>query len=41
MAPTAYVLVTAEAGSEEDVSKSLKEIDGVEEVKGVYGVLTL
>jgi len=36
--PTAFVLINTEIGSEADVLKDLKKIEGVEEAKAVYGV---
>jgi DNA-binding Lrp family transcriptional regulator len=36
--PTAFVLVNTEIGSESDVLKELKMIEGVEEATAVYGV---
>jgi len=36
--PIAFVLINAEIGSEEEVLKSLKEVEGVEEAHAVYGV---
>ena len=36
--PIAFVLINAEIGSEEEVLKSLKEVEGVEEAYAVYGV---
>jgi DNA-binding Lrp family transcriptional regulator len=36
--PTAYVLVNTEIGSEADVLKDLKKVEGVEEAFAVYGV---
>lgn len=34
----AYILINCELGSEENVIKELKGIQGVAEVKGVFGV---
>jgi len=36
--PIAFVLINAEIGSEEEVLRSLKEVEGVEEAHAVYGV---
>jgi DNA-binding Lrp family transcriptional regulator len=36
--PTAYVLLNCELGSEEDVIKEVRKIQGVVEVNGIYGV---
>ena len=36
--PTAFVLVNTEIGSEADVLKDLKKVEGVEEAYAVYGV---
>ena len=36
--PTAFVLVNTEIGSESEVLKSLKKVDGVLEAQNVYGV---
>jgi DNA-binding Lrp family transcriptional regulator len=36
--PTAFVLVNTEIGSEADVLKDLKKVEGVEEAFAVYGV---
>lgn len=36
--PTAYVLLNCELGSEEDVIKEVRKIQGVVEVDGIYGV---
>jgi DNA-binding Lrp family transcriptional regulator len=36
--PTAYILVNTEIGSEKQVLKALKKIDGVEEVHNLWGV---
>ncbi|NIR14609.1 Lrp/AsnC family transcriptional regulator [Candidatus Bathyarchaeota archaeon] len=36
--PVAFVLINAEIGSEEEVLKSLKDVEGVEEAYVVYGV---
>jgi DNA-binding Lrp family transcriptional regulator len=35
--PTAFVLINTELGSETDVLKDLKKVEGVEEVFAVYG----
>ncbi len=34
---TAYVLINCELGSEEDIIKQLKALDGVNEVHGTFG----
>ncbi len=34
---TAYVLINCELGSEEEIIKQLKEIEGVTEVLGTFG----
>jgi len=34
---TAYVLINCELGSEEEIIKQLKELDGVTEVHGTFG----
>ena len=39
--PTAFVLVNTEIGSEADVLKDLKKVEGVDEVFAVYGVYDL
>jgi DNA-binding Lrp family transcriptional regulator len=36
--PTAFVLINTEIGSESDVLKELKTVEGVEEASAVYGV---
>jgi DNA-binding Lrp family transcriptional regulator len=36
--PTAYILVNTEIGSEKQVLKALKKINGVEEVHNLWGV---
>jgi DNA-binding Lrp family transcriptional regulator len=36
--PTAFVLISTETGSEEDVLKDLKKVEGVDEAFVVYGV---
>ena len=36
--PTAFVLINTEIGSEADVLKSLKKVEGVNEAFAVYGV---
>ncbi|MDH5451458.1 MAG: Lrp/AsnC ligand binding domain-containing protein [Candidatus Bathyarchaeota archaeon] len=36
--PTAFVLINAEIGSEADVLKDLKKVEGVDEAFAVYGV---
>jgi len=35
--PTAFVLINAESGSEADVLKELKKVEGVAEAFSVYG----
>jgi len=39
--PRAYVLINVESGSEDDVLKELKSIEGVEEAYFSYGVYDL
>ena len=36
--PTAYVLVTCELGSEKEIINQLKNIEGVKETHGTFGV---
>jgi len=36
--PTAFVLINTEIGSENDVLKELKKVEGVEVANAVYGV---
>lgn len=36
--PTAFVLINTEIGSESEVLKELKKVEGVEEAHAVYGV---
>jgi DNA-binding Lrp family transcriptional regulator len=36
--PTAFVLINTEIGSEADVLRDLKKVEGVEEAYAVYGV---
>ncbi len=36
--PTAFVLINTEIGSESDVLKDLRHVEGVEEASAVYGV---
>ncbi|MEM3672853.1 MAG: Lrp/AsnC ligand binding domain-containing protein [Candidatus Bathyarchaeia archaeon] len=36
--PTAFVLINTEIGSENDVLKELKKVEGVDEAFAVYGV---
>ena len=36
--PTAFVLINTEIGSEADVLKELKKVEGVDEAYAVYGV---
>ena len=36
--PIAFVLINAEIGSEEEVLKALKKIEGVQEAYAIYGV---
>jgi DNA-binding Lrp family transcriptional regulator len=38
MPPTAFVLINTEIGSENEVLKALRKIDGVKEAYSVYGV---
>lgn len=38
MAPMAFVLINTEIGSESDVLKTLKKVEGVKEAYTVYGV---
>jgi DNA-binding Lrp family transcriptional regulator len=38
LAPMAYVLINTEIGSETDVLKVLKKVEGVKEAYAVYGV---
>ena len=39
--PTAYVLVNTEIGSEKQVLRALKKVEGVEEVHNLWGVYDL
>jgi DNA-binding Lrp family transcriptional regulator len=39
--PRAYVLINVESGSEDDVLKELKSVEGVEEAYFSYGVYDL
>ncbi len=39
--PRAYVLINVESGSEDDVLKELKNVEGVEEAYFSYGVYDL
>jgi DNA-binding Lrp family transcriptional regulator len=39
--PTAYILVNTEIGSEKQVLKALKKIEGVEEAHNLWGVYDL
>ena len=39
--PTAFVLINTEIGSESDVLKELKKVEGVEEASAVYGVFDI
>ncbi len=39
--PRAYVLINVESGSEDDVPKELKAVEGVEEAYFSYGVYDL
>lgn len=36
--PAAYVLINCDLGSEESIIKEIKNLEGVKEVKGTYGV---
>ena len=36
--PKAYVLINTETGSESDVLKEIKKVEGVEEASAFYGV---
>ena len=36
--PSAYVLITCDLGSEENIIKEIRVIADVKEVKGIYGV---
>jgi DNA-binding Lrp family transcriptional regulator len=36
--PSAYVLINCDLGSEEEIIKEIKKMDGVKEVEGTYGV---
>jgi len=36
--PIAFVLINTEIGSESEVLKSLKEVEGIDEAYSVYGV---
>jgi DNA-binding Lrp family transcriptional regulator len=36
--PTAFVLINTDIGSESDVLKEVKKVEGVEEASAVYGV---
>jgi len=36
--PTAYVLITSDVGSEENIIKEIRGLDDVKEVEGTYGV---
>jgi DNA-binding Lrp family transcriptional regulator len=36
--PTAFVLINTEIGSENDVLKEMKKVEGVDEASAVYGV---
>ena len=36
--PTAYILINTEIGSERQVLKALKKIEGVEEVHNLWGI---
>jgi DNA-binding Lrp family transcriptional regulator len=36
--PSAYVLINCDLGSEESIIKEIKQLEGVKEVKGTYGV---
>ena len=39
--PTAFVLINTEIGSEADVLKDLKKVEGVDEAFAIYGVYDL
>ena len=39
--PTAFVLINAELGSEEEVLKDLRKIEGIDEASAVYGTYDL
>jgi len=36
--PSAYVLINCDLGSEDAIIREIKELDGVREVRGTYGV---
>jgi len=36
--PSAYVLITCDLGSEENIIKEIRTLDNVKEVEGTYGV---
>lgn len=36
--PSAYVLINCDLGSEEEIIREIKTMDGVKEVEGTYGV---
>ncbi len=36
--PTAYVLISCDLGSEENIIKEIRTLDNVKEVEGTYGV---
>ncbi len=36
--PSAYVLINCDLGSEEEIIREIKKMDGVKEVEGTYGV---
>jgi len=36
--PSAYVLITSDVGSEENIIKEIRGLDNVKEVEGTYGV---
>lgn len=36
--PSAYVLINCDLGSEEEIIREMKKIEGVKEVEGTYGV---
>jgi DNA-binding Lrp family transcriptional regulator len=36
--PSAYVLINCDLGSEEEIIKEIKKMEGVKEVEGTYGV---
>ncbi|GIU70651.1 MAG: AsnC family transcriptional regulator [Candidatus Nitrosocaldaceae archaeon] len=36
--PSAYVLINCDLGSEEEIIREIKKMEGVKEVEGTYGV---